>query len=194
LRDRFREETARAVLTAAEEVFGQEGLHAASMAQIAEKAGVAVGTLYNHFKDRDALLGALLDRRSDELLEKLDLQLAVGQKETFREQLRGFLYALFEHFEAHRSLLHSSFSGEHLTCVRKTDTPRALYARVQTLIKNGQRQKAVRGDTDHSFAVILLGAVRATFLREKFGAPSLAPEAAAAAVTDFFLRGAGRAT
>lgn len=192
LRDRFREETARAVLSAAEQVFAEEGFFAASMARIAERAGVAVGTLYNHFKDREALLGALLDRRSDELLEELDRRLALYAKEPFAEQLRAFVGALFEHFEAHRALLHSSFSGEHLPCVRKTDTPRAIYARVQTLLKVGHRQKALRADPDHSFGVILLGSVRSTFVREKVGAPALPPESAADTVTNFFLRGAGR--
>jgi AcrR family transcriptional regulator len=192
LRDRFREETARAVLSAAEQVFAEEGFFAASMARIAERAGVAVGTLYNHFKDREALLGALLDQRSDELLEELDRRAARDAKAPFAEQLRSFVGALFEHFEAHRALLHSTFSGEQLPCVRKTDTPRAIYARVQTLLKVGHRQKVLRADPDHSFAVILLGAVRSTFVREKVGAPPIPSENAADAVTDFFLRGAGR--
>jgi len=192
LKDRFREETARAVLSAAEQIFAEQGIFGASMAQIAERAGVSVGTLYNHFKDREALLAALLDRRSDELLERLDDRLAQHGKEPFDEQLHGFVGTLFEHFEAHRALLHISFSGEHVPCHRKTDTPRALYARVEALLKLGHRQKALRADPDHGFAVILLGAVRAIFLREKFGAPNLEPAKAADAVASFFLRGAGR--
>jgi len=58
LRDRLREEANRAILTAAEEVFSEEGL-GARMEQIAARAGVAVGTLYNHFQDRGALVNAL---------------------------------------------------------------------------------------------------------------------------------------
>ena len=72
LRQRFREATSRAVLEAAEQVFAEDGLHGASMSRIAERAGVAVGTLYNHFKDREALFNALLDQRRAELLDELD--------------------------------------------------------------------------------------------------------------------------
>jgi AcrR family transcriptional regulator len=192
LRDRFREETARAVLVAAEQVFSEHGFFGASMAQIAERAGVAVGTVYNHFEDRERLLGALLDQRSDELLEQLDRLLSSNAKLPFTEQLRGFVEALFNHFEAHRALLNCSFSGEYVPCQRKTDTPRALYARVQTLLKAGHKQKTLRADPGHSFGVLLLGTVRATFMRPKLGAPVLEPGQAAAEVAEFFLRGAGR--
>jgi AcrR family transcriptional regulator len=192
LRDRFREETAQAVLLAAEQVFSEQGFFGASMAQIAERAGVAVGTLYNHFQDRETLLGALLDRRSDELLERLDARTASHGKLAFNEQVRGFVETLFDHFEAHRALLNSSFTGEHVPCQRKTDTPRALFSRVQTLLKVGHRQKHLRADPNQSFPVLLLGAVRSTFMRAKLGAPPLEPGRAADEVTEFFLRGAGR--
>ena len=34
-----------------------------SIAELANEAGVAVGSVYSHFKDKDALLPALLDRQ-----------------------------------------------------------------------------------------------------------------------------------
>src|SRR5689334_25449079 len=94
LRDRFRKETVRSVLAAAEEVFAAEGLHQASMAQIAERAGVAVGTLYNHFKDRDALLKALLEERHNDMYERVDRRRAEVAKEPFQKQLEAFLRAI----------------------------------------------------------------------------------------------------
>jgi hypothetical protein len=39
---------------------------------------------------------------------------------------------------------------------------------------------------------MLLGAVRATLLRDLYGAPPLSPEARVTALSEFFLRGAGR--
>ena len=63
LRERLKGETQRAILEAAEEAFGQSGLNGARMDDIAARAGVSVGTLYNHFSDRDALLKALIVQR-----------------------------------------------------------------------------------------------------------------------------------
>src|SRR3954453_22677342 len=87
LRERFREQSNQAMLAAAEQVFAEQGLHGASMQQIAERAGVAVGTLYNHFKDREALLDALRAQRRLELLGRIDRGHAELQKEPFRVQL-----------------------------------------------------------------------------------------------------------
>src|SRR6476659_8497010 len=72
LRERIRLATSAAILAAAEEVFAAEGLEKARMNDIAARAGVAVGTLYNHFKDRDDLLAGLLTVRREELLELME--------------------------------------------------------------------------------------------------------------------------
>ena len=49
LRDRFKEATTLAILSAAEDVFGVSGWHAAKMEDVSQRQGVSVGTLYNHF-------------------------------------------------------------------------------------------------------------------------------------------------
>jgi AcrR family transcriptional regulator len=65
LRERFRREVASSIAAAAEEVFAEQGLHASHVGDIAKRAGVAVGTLYNYYEDRDALLAALLRERTE---------------------------------------------------------------------------------------------------------------------------------
>src|SRR3954470_13131171 len=104
LRQRIRETTTQAILAAAEEVFANKGLHAAHMGEIASLAGVAVGTLYNHFADRDALLAGLLEARRAELLAGIDATVrdkAIAAR-PFRDRLRALLVAVLSHKEAHR--------------------------------------------------------------------------------------------
>jgi AcrR family transcriptional regulator len=50
------------ILAAARELFAQRGLDA-SMPELAERAGVGVGTLYRAFPDKDHLLGAIFAER-----------------------------------------------------------------------------------------------------------------------------------
>jgi AcrR family transcriptional regulator len=57
------------LLEAAEDLFGARGYEATSMAEIAERAGVAVGTLCHHFPDKRALLLALIDDWGERALE-----------------------------------------------------------------------------------------------------------------------------
>ena len=61
------------LLDAADKVFSEHGVHAA-LELVTAQAGVSRATLYRNFSDRDALMGALLER-SFEKLETQALQL-----------------------------------------------------------------------------------------------------------------------
>jgi AcrR family transcriptional regulator len=54
--------TVEAILEAAERVLRSEGYHAASTNRIARVAGFSVGSLYQYFDDKRAVVGALLDQ------------------------------------------------------------------------------------------------------------------------------------
>jgi AcrR family transcriptional regulator len=62
--------TRRRLLAAAEQRFGAQGYEATAMNEIAETAGVGVGTLYHHFPDKRALLLALIDDWGDRELAR----------------------------------------------------------------------------------------------------------------------------
>jgi AcrR family transcriptional regulator len=70
-RDRARLVYRDAILDAAEEELAASGFHAARVQDIAARAGVAVGTFYNHFETKEDVLVALLDLRMRELAEAL---------------------------------------------------------------------------------------------------------------------------
>ena len=54
------EATRLAVEDAALELFMEQGYHATSMRQIADKAGLALGGIYNHFKSKDEIFEAII--------------------------------------------------------------------------------------------------------------------------------------
>jgi TetR/AcrR family transcriptional regulator len=58
---RFREQGRQEILEAAMALFGEKGYHGVSMHEIAVKAGVAVGTLYNFFASKEDLYTALME-------------------------------------------------------------------------------------------------------------------------------------
>ena len=57
-------ETRAQILKAAEQVFAERGVSRASLADIADLAGVTRGAVYGHFKDKMALLEALFEQVS----------------------------------------------------------------------------------------------------------------------------------
>lgn len=56
------EQTTTAILLAAEEIFGVKGFHHTTVDDIAVRAGVGVGSLYDYFPNKAAIALALLER------------------------------------------------------------------------------------------------------------------------------------
>src|ERR1019366_1723528 len=70
-RDEARALFRNAILDAAEAVFAERGFHGARIQDIAERARIAVGTVYNHFSQKDDVLSALLEERTEGLLAQV---------------------------------------------------------------------------------------------------------------------------
>jgi AcrR family transcriptional regulator len=60
-----------AILDAAEAVFGEMGVEAATTNAIAERAGASVGSLYHFFPNKDAILYALAERYAEAIQSTL---------------------------------------------------------------------------------------------------------------------------
>ena len=191
LRDRLREETSRAILAAAEEVFAADGLHA-RMESIASRAGVAVGTLYNHFEDRKALVGALVRSRREALLARVDAALAGVPGEPVEAQLRAYLTAVEQHARAHGPLLAVLMqAGEGPA---ESRPPRTLLdelvRRADAIVARGVMAGALRPDGEKLFGLALVGMARALVIRAVEGGADRGE--AAGELLDLFLRGAAR--
>jgi AcrR family transcriptional regulator len=93
---RSRAETRRRLLEAAVALFAEKGLHGVTSAQIARGAGVATGTFYLHFADKEALFheiafAALAELRARQ--ERVSTGLEVGSRPYLRartEELIAF--------------------------------------------------------------------------------------------------------
>jgi AcrR family transcriptional regulator len=191
LRDRLREETGRTILEAAEAVFAEDGLHAARMERIAARAGVAVGTLYNHFRDKDALLRSLARSRREALLERVDAALAAVEPGDVRARLHAFLGAVAAHAREHgRFLTVLVQAGEGPARPRPPRTLIAeLVARADRIVADGIASGDLRPDRARVFGLALVGMARAVLIR------SLEEEAGddpSDAILDLFLEGAAR--
>lgn len=57
--------TAERILDAAEDLFAEKGYSATSLGDVADRVGIRSPSLYNHFKNKEALYQAVLDRLLD---------------------------------------------------------------------------------------------------------------------------------
>jgi AcrR family transcriptional regulator len=128
----------RRILEAAERLVAERGVEALLMHEVAEAAGVGVGTVYRRFGDRAGLAYALLDERTREFQEAfLYGPPPLGPVAPPVERLRAFLFAYVDELETH---------GE-LNLMAETASPGARYrsggyqayhAHVATLIQEAR--------------------------------------------------------
>jgi AcrR family transcriptional regulator len=97
------EETRLRILTSALELFHERGFEAATMREIATRAGVATGAAYYYFPSKDAIVLAFYRRAADEMAPQLEKVLS-GTTD-LRKRLAGLLEVKLSYFEPSRRLL-----------------------------------------------------------------------------------------
>ncbi len=189
LRDRLREQTQIAILDAAERMITEEGTAHARIDAIAAAAGVSVGTLYNHFADRDALVGAVVHDRWRALLERLE-QLVDDTDLAFVSKLQAF-FELFANAGRRHGGFFTVVMGEQvgmrsLQCQRD-ETIAGWYGVSRRLLEQGVREGVVRADLLDGHAACVMALARIAVV----GMASKLPAIGAADLAHFFVHGAG---
>ena len=68
--------TVDAILTATAHILTEEGYDTASTNRIAELAGVSIGSLYQYFPNKEALVASLVERHTNEMVELVEAKLS----------------------------------------------------------------------------------------------------------------------
>jgi AcrR family transcriptional regulator len=88
--------TVEAIMTAAAHILVRQGYNAASTNRIAEKAGVSIGSLYQYFPGKDAIVAALLERHVRQMLDTLEDGLARSTSGSLRERTRAMVRTMLD--------------------------------------------------------------------------------------------------
>lgn len=84
------------IVNAALELIVDHGFHGASMAMIAERAGVGAGTIYRYFANKDVLITELYREIEEKLIRILEQ--GYPAEKSFREQFQHLGEGLLHHF------------------------------------------------------------------------------------------------
>ncbi len=170
-RERERQRHRREILTAALNLFSQKGFEKTTMAQIAEQAEFAVGTLYKFFEDKEALYRALiLDTMRD--FER-ELSAALKAPGTESEKLDRYIEAkaaLFvQHIPTARLYFAQTAGTAFLPMAGLDRDARAIYEKVlsslETVFRRGIRKKLL-ANMDPRMLVLGLEGLTNAFLAE----------------------------
>lgn len=129
------------ILAVAEDAFGAEGI-GVPIEELARRAGVGVGTFYRHFPDKEALLGALITERIEQLITAAEAALDGDPLEGFG----SFLAVLVRAGSGNKAIAGAlRRSGVDLQAV--VGEPGRRLAEVQAaLLRRAQQAGAIRPD------------------------------------------------
>ncbi|HYP98005.1 MAG TPA: TetR/AcrR family transcriptional regulator [Polyangiaceae bacterium] len=166
-------ETVRAILEATTQILDRESLEAATTTRIAEVAGVSIGSLYQYFSHRDAILDALQDREFERTMAVMQSVFADGNLgkapiETVTAALRGLA-----HLYAQSPGLHRVLAIEGLR-VAKAERVQAFDLRVIELVRHFllAARAPLRVNNVEAAAFIIFQSVRATMLAHLLERPA----------------------
>lgn len=101
------EETRDRILSAAIELFRHKGFDQTTMREIAQAAGVALGSAYYYFDSKEALVLEFYDRASNEMHPRIEESLT--RAKGLETQLQVILQAKFDYFGPNRLFLGALF-------------------------------------------------------------------------------------
>ncbi len=93
-----KEQKREAILDAAIRVFAEKGFHGSRISDVAKEAGVAEGTIYLYFKNKDDLLLSVFSKRVGAFVEDVNRCVAIQNSPT--EKLRAIIEKHFTHLES----------------------------------------------------------------------------------------------
>ena len=196
LRSRFKEAVVREVLDAAEAILCEQRILAtggkASMAEIAARAGVSVGSIYNYFKDKDEVVRTLIATRCDQYVATIEQALTASAAEPFPEQLAAVVASVLGFYDAHRNFGRFVFESDQPgggLASQRTPWIRAVEA-IRPLVERGVTGGHLSPGNVSLYAPSLVG-IMYSVMMERLADDTKSFASDAPDVIAMFLRGAG---
>jgi AcrR family transcriptional regulator len=152
------------IFAAAAELIGERGFHGTTVDDIVARAGVAKGTIYYHFKSKEALFDGLLTEHFGHLSDAFSaaVDAASGPADALRALVLTELDYIHANQAASKVLMSEVWRSDRAWC----DTLRPLRDRyvavLRTVLEDGVAADAFRPDLDTNLAASALFGMTAT--------------------------------
>ena len=151
------------ILAAAEAAFSASGYHDASLAAIARRADLAVGTLYLYFADKADLYGHVILEKMNQIAGHFEqaltsadsapvcLRAAVHSQFAFHDANRHFFEIFLHQHQVHNSPLHARHWEE------LENLKRRILILIEECVARGQQRGELKPGDTRLYAVAFLG-------------------------------------
>jgi TetR/AcrR family fatty acid metabolism transcriptional regulator len=138
------------IIEAAIEVFSKNNFQNSTISQIAQKAEVAEGTIYQYFKNKEDLFFYIPVEKTKDFVRELELHLQgiTGAFNKIRKFIWYYLYFFKMNPEYGRTLLLEMRVNRSFAKTNAYDSFKNLTGRILEIIKEGQEEGVIRKDVN----------------------------------------------
>ena len=148
------------IIDAAIEVFSRNGFQNSTISQIARKADVAEGTIYQYFKNKEDLFFSIPIDKTKEFYNELELHLEGihGAENKIRKFVWYYLYHLQENPNYTRALMLEMRVNRNFAKTKTFEAYRPLTHKILEIIEEGQEEGVIRKDVNiYTIRHLILG-------------------------------------
>jgi len=148
------------IIQAALEVFSRNNFQNSTISQIAQKAGVAEGTIYQYFKNKEDLFFSIPVEKTKEFSRELELHLQGinGALNKINKFIWYYLYFFKNNPEYARTLMLELRVSKNFAKAKAYQSFRQFTNQVLEIIKEGQKEGVIRDDVNiYVLRQLLLG-------------------------------------
>lgn len=151
-----------AVLDAAMSLIAEQGFHAAPMALIAQRAGVAAGTIYHYFTSKEDMIVALYARSKERMGEAL--MAGADQGQSYKQRFHSFWLNLFVFFTANPAdfMFLQQYSNSPFIAQHTREENEVFYRPVVEFLAEGIRNGVLRPMHVELLVALVYGSVVST--------------------------------
>jgi TetR/AcrR family transcriptional regulator, fatty acid metabolism regulator protein len=136
------------ILEAAVKVFAEQGFHQSTISQIAREAGVADGTIYLYFKNKDDILVQFFTYKTKQVFDKFREE--VDKAENSFDKLRNLIRRHLQEFQNDRNMavLYQAETHQNSRLVEEQirDMSKLYLDIVSEIVEQGQEEGCIRKD------------------------------------------------
>ena len=136
------------ILEAAIKVFARQGFYQSTVAQIAREAGVADGTIYLYFKNKDDILVQFFNYRTKQVFDLF--RAAVNQSESSHYKLRSLIRSHLTEFQRDRNMAVvyqvETHQNSRLAEAQIREMSQMYQDLVSEIVETGQQEGSIRRD------------------------------------------------
>jgi TetR/AcrR family fatty acid metabolism transcriptional regulator len=185
------EATKQKILDAASALFCEKGVFKTTLDEIADKAGVAKGTIYLYIKQKEDLLVLIVQRGVDQMMERME---SLATSDTPADAaLRTAYKAIYERVSELRQpgalLSLTEFAGLPTEIIQKINEQKLRPLKIiEKMVARGIREKTFRKTASPRFIAFLFFAFLGALLHREWIPAGIEPKAAGEQFWNFVMK------